>query len=277
LNLEAIDDKMRALTISFSGGEVSVRTGTRVLIAALTTTAFACAGQVPEPRTVQGSCAPVYGQDVCTWATLDEAGGLVEFGATVPVAAIDAAPHDMEMVWPPVASAVLSMPAEVTAAAGVDHLTVYWEAHGHPPGPYLTPHFDFHFYNVASAAREAIDCADTTKPAAFPAGYGMTDVEIPGIGTLIGLCVPAMGMHALLESEMTGQDLFSGTMVIGYDRGTPLFFEPMLTRELLVKRQSFDLPMPTVASLPAGVRYPQRYRAEYHAATDSYRFTFSGI
>lgn len=226
---------------------------------------------------MQGGCAALYGADVCTWATLDGAGSLVEFGATVPLAAIEAAPHDMAMAWPPVMGAAVAMPAEVVAAAGVDHLTVYWEAHGHPPGPYLTPHFDFHFYNVSTAVREAIDCSDTTKPAALPEGYGMVDVEIPGIGMLVGLCVPSMGMHALLESELASENLFSGTMVVGYDRGTPLFFEPMITRDLLTKRQSFDLPMPTLPELPAGVRYPQRYRADYDAATDSYRFVFSGM
>ena len=125
---------------------------------------------------------------------------------------------------------MLQLPESAQRQSGLTHFTMFWEAHGHPPTPYLTPHFDFHFYTIPTGERAAIDCADTTKPAAFPAGYGMADVEIPGIGTLIGLCVPAMGMHALLESEMNGQDLFTGTMVIGYDRGTPLFFEPMLTR-----------------------------------------------
>jgi len=236
-----------------------------------------CSGPAPEPRTVQGDCAGLYGADICSWATLSGSGEILEFGATVPLAAIEAAPHDMEMAWPPAMGAAVRMPAEVTQAAGVDHLTVYWEAHGHPPGPYLTPHFDFHFYNVSTAVREAIDCADTTKPTSLPAGYALVDVEIPEVGMLPGLCVPSMGMHALLESELASGEMFSGTMVIGYNRGTPQFFEPMITREMLLKRQSFDLPMPTVAGLPEGVRYPQRFRAEYEAGTDSYRFTFSGI
>lgn len=234
-----------------------------------------CTEPPAAPRTVQGECADVFGGNVCTWATV-RADSLVEFGAIVPVAAIEGAPHDAEMVWPPVASAVLRMPAEVTSALGVHHLTVYWEAHGHPPGPYLTPHFDFHFYNVTSGAREAIDCANMAKPMSVPPGYELPDIDIPGIGMLEGLCVPAMGMHALLASEMASGSLFSGTMVIGYNQGSPLFFEPMITRALMMQRQSFDLAMPAVSGLPEGVRYPTHYRAEYDAATDAYKFIFSG-
>jgi len=239
--------------------------------------AAGCGGSAPEARTVQGACADVYGGNVCTWADLDGAGVVTAFGATVPLAAIEGAPDEMEMVFPPVASAAVALPAEVTAANGLDHLTVYWEAHGHPPGPYLTPHFDFHFYNIPSATRAAIDCVDLTKPTALPAGYELVDVEIPEIGMLEGLCVPGMGMHGLLASELASDQLFHGTMVIGYNAGAPIFVEPMITRDMLLKRQSFDLPVPAVPGLPDGVRYPQRFRAEYQADTDTYRFTFSGI
>jgi hypothetical protein len=236
----------------------------------------ACAARTPEPRTVQGECAEVYGANVCTWATMD-GDAVIEFGATVPLAVAARAPHDMEMAWPPLANAIVRMPAEVAAATGVDHLTVYWEPHGHPPGAYLTPHFDFHFYNISTATREAIDCTDATKPAPLPAGYGMVDLEIPELGVLVGLCVPEMGMHALLASELQSDRIFDGTMVIGFYQGSPIFFEPMIARDMLMRRESFELPMPAVSGLPAGVRYPQRFRAEYDAAAAAYRFIFSGI
>jgi hypothetical protein len=235
----------------------------------------ACAATAPQPRTVQGECADVYGAPVCTWATLDGTGAVIEFGATVPLAVAEGAPHDMEMTWPPLASAIVRMPAEVAAATGVDHLTVYWEPHGHPPGAYLTPHFDFHFYNIATETRVAIDCTDATRPAALPADYGMIDLEDPDLGLLVGLCVPEMGMHALLASELQSDQVFDGTMVIGFYRGSPIFFEPMIARDMLMRRQSFDLPMPAVSGLPPGVRYPTRFRAEYDAAAAGYRFTFS--
>ncbi len=252
-----------------------MRTGIHFMVATLAVVALVgCAASAPQ--TVQGECAEFQGANVCSWATLDGADSLIEFGATVPLAAIEQASLDLPMVWPPLLGAIVRMPEQVTAAMGVDHVTIYWEPHGHPPGPYLTPHFDFHFYHVSSETREAIDCADTTKPTVLPAGYVLVDVEIPEVGMLEGLCVPAMGMHALLESELESDEVFDGTMVIGYDRGTPLFFEPMITREMFMRRQSFDLPMPAVSGLPDGVRYPTHYRAEYDAATDAYRFIFSG-
>lgn len=200
-----------------------------------------------------------------------------EFEVTIPLSSIERAPQEMEMGWPPVLVATLNLPTDVTSAMGVDHLTVYWEPHGHPPGAYLTPHFDFHFYNIATGTREAIDCADQTKPADIPAGYRLVDVEIPGVGMLVGLCIPAMGMHALLASEVESDEIFDGTMVIGYYHGSPILFEPMIARDMLMRRQSFDLPMPTVSGLPDGVGYPRSVRAEYDAATDAYRFIFSGV
>ncbi|CAN5636424.1 hypothetical protein BH23GEM3_BH23GEM3_02700 [soil metagenome] len=237
----------------------------------------ACAGRTPEQHTVQGECSEVYGANVCTWATMDGKDAVIEFGATIPLAVAERAPHEMEMAWPPVANAVVRMPAAVAAATGVDHLTIYWEPHGHPPGAYLTPHFDFHFYNISTATRVAIDCTDATKPAVLPADYGMIDLEVPELGVLVGLCVPEMGMHTLLASELQSDQIFDGTMVIGFYHGSPIFFEPMIARDMLMRRQSFELPMPAVSGLPAGVRYPQRFRAEYDAAGAAYRFIFSGI
>jgi len=229
-----------------------------------------------EPRTVQGECVDVYGASVCSWAVFDGTGGVLEYGATIPLALVERAPHDMEMAWPPIANATVQMPAELTAATGVDHITVYWEPHGHPPGAYLTPHFDFHFYNISNGARVAIDCTDATKPAALPANYGMVDIDVPELGMLVGLCVPEMGMHALLASELQSEEVFDGTMVIGYYHAAPIFFEPMISRDMLMRRQSFQLPMPAVSGLPEGVRYPERFRAEYDPADDAYRFIFSG-
>ena len=94
---------------------------------------------------------------------------------------------------------------------------------------------------------------------------------------LVGLCVADMGMHALLASELESDEIFDGTMVVGYYQGAPIFVEPMIASDMLMRRQSFDLPVPAVSGLPEGMRYPQRFRAEYDAATEAYRFIFSGV
>jgi hypothetical protein len=218
----------------------------------------------------------VYGADVCTWAKVD-GDRIVEFGATVPMAAIENAPLDLEMAWPPVLTAALVMPDVVRERMGVHHLKLYWEAHGHPPGPYLVPHFDFHFYTISQAETDAIDCASLNKPAELPAGYDLPDVEIPEVGTLIGLCVPQMGMHALLKAELESDEPFEGTMVVGYYEEEPIFFEPMITQELLLQRQTFPLDFPAYSGSGPGVVLPTRFEAVYDESASAYEFVFSGF
>ncbi|HSE44849.1 MAG TPA: hypothetical protein VLA89_05930, partial [Gemmatimonadales bacterium] len=158
--------------------------------------------------------------------------------------------------------------------------TVFWESMGHPPGPYLTPHFDFHFYTIGQDQRMAMDCTDLSKPAELAAGYTLPDVTLPppmaamiGTTTLMGLCVPGMGMHSLLTSELEGTGLFRGTMVIGYYQGKPIFIEPMISKEMLLEQKGFELPIPAIPGL-TGNR-PRSFRAEYDTAQKAYRFVFS--
>jgi len=230
---------------------------------------------------VPGACADVFGGEVCTWATLDDA-TLVEAGATIPLASIEGAPTDVPMVWPPVPEVSVDMPQAVTDQAGLRQLTVNWEAGGHPPGAFMTPHFDFHFYMASPADIAAVDCVDERKPAELPADYELPDIPLPpemaemlGVPVLVGLCVPQMGMHALLASETQRTAVFDGTMVIGYYRGTPTFIEPMISKAMLMKRASFDLDVPIVPGLTGS--QPTRFRAEYDRVTDTYRFTLSGF
>jgi hypothetical protein len=225
-------------------------------------------------ETVQGECGQMYGADVCVWGELS-GGSLQGFGATIPVAAIENAPDDMEMVWPPVANAILTLPEPVRNTTGFQTLTVYWEAHGHPPGPYLTPHFDFHFYGLSRQDIEAIDCADAGKPAQLAAGYELPDTDIPGLGMLVGLCVPKMGMHSLPAAELHAADLFEKTMIVGYYRAAPIFVEPMITRATLMQKQGFTMAIPSVPGQPAGTRYPTSFRADYDSTGQAYRFVFS--
>jgi len=238
----------------------------------------ACAKEVPVVDVV-GECADVYQAELCTWARM-QGTTVVAVGATVPIASIANAPDDEHMAWPPVPAATLRMPESVEQQSGLTELTVLWEAHGHPPGPYLTPHFDFHFYTIMPAERTAIDCADLTKPSVLPAEYSLPDVTLPppmaemvGLSTLIGLCVPEMGMHSLLTSELESTDMFRGSIVLGYYHGRPIFIEPMLTRALLLEKRSFDLPISSIPGM-AGP-YPRAFRAEYDALQQVYHFVFS--
>lgn len=233
-----------------------------------------CSNKPPAAVELAGDCQPAFGAQVCTWASM--AGSkVVALGATIPMAAIEQSPAEMQMAWPPVAEAVIPLPAEVRSATGVDHLTVYWEPHGHPPTPYLTPHFDFHFYIISDSARRAMDCSDTSKPAELPSGYALPDIDIPGIGMLKGLCVAQMGMHALEAAALADTATFRGAMVMGYYAGKPIFFEPMISKAMLLEKKSFSFPLPTPAGAPASVRFPTSFQAEYDAALPGYRFVFS--
>lgn len=231
---------------------------------------------------VAGGCATVHGGEICTWARM-QGDRVVDVGATVPIASIENAPADVHaMAWPPVMAAGIALPEAIVASTGMRELTVYWEPMGHPPGPYLTPHFDFHFYTIPGAERMAIECTDLSKPTEMPAGYALPDVALPpdmakltGTNELTGLCVPQMGMHALLASEMESTTTFRGTMVVGYTKGKPIFVEPMLTKAMLLEKASFDLPMPTVPGMTPAA--PRAFRAEYDAQAGAYRFTFSGF
>jgi len=227
-----------------------------------------------QTRNVAGTCEPAFGGQICTWAKMSGS-KVVSLGANVPLTAIEGVPADGPMVWPPVPAAVIAMPASARNATGVDHLTVYWEHHGHPPTPFLTPHFDFHFYSISDSDRKAIDCTNKTKPLAVVTGYTLPDIDIPGLGMLEGLCVSGMGMHALLSPELTATTPFSGTMVMGYYDSKPIFFEPMVAKAKLMEKKSFTLPMVVPKGLAKGVHYPRKFQAVYDAKMPGYRLVFT--
>ena len=199
------------------------------------------------------------------------------FGATVPIGSVQNAPADAPMVWPPVAAAVIPLPEAVSSATGFKVMTLYWEPHGHPPDPYFVPHFDFHFYTISADELSAIDCADSTKPVRPPVAYELPDVSVPQLGTLLGLCVPKMGMHAVRGAELHAATTFQKTMIVGYYRGRPIFVEPMITRATLLERRSFSLDIPEVPDRPTSERYPTTFRADYDSTAQMYKFVFSGL
>jgi hypothetical protein len=249
----------------------------RTLAAASAATLLACAPDAPTVSRIDGECADAFGAEVCTWAVV-EGDAVVEVGATVPLASVEGAPADAPFEWPPATAASIALPeAERT---GLTHMTVNWEAMGHPPETFLVPHFDFHFYMISSEERMAIDCTRLEKPTDVPEGYVVPDenlppelAEITGVETLIGVCVPEMGMHALNAEEMASTEPFTGTMIVGYYDERPIFVEPMIAQSFLTERRTFDVAMPAVP----GKAGPTAFRAEYDEALDAYRFVFSGF
>lgn len=267
---------MKALFLRFHAGTAVTRHPlVLTVVVAFVLSGLATTGD-PGSTVVPGPCEPAYGGEVCTWAEMS-GGELVAMGATVPLKTIESAPHDLEMVWPPPSLASIKLPPVVREAAGFDHVMVNWEHHGHPPGPFMTPHFDFHFYTLTPEEVARIDCSDEGKPSKLPTGYALPDISIPELGDLVGLCVPNMGMHGLAEKDLAREDAFDATMVVGYYGGKPIFIEPMVSKAMLMEGKPFTIDVPRIGDVPAGIRYPTRFRADYDAGSRSYRLIFSGF
>ncbi len=251
-----------------------------VSVLLLAFTIGACAKD-DEITDLKGNCANAYKAQICTYAKT-KGKTLVEAGAVIPMATIENAPAGEPMAWPPVAGAVAFMPDSAIKQSGLTHLTFYWEGDGHPPGAFMTPHFDFHFYTVPPSEVATMDCKDLSKPTALPASFALPDIPLPpdmakmtGVPTLVGLCVPGMGMHAILTSEIERKDAFEGSMVIGYYKGKLVFIEPMISKATMMKKASFDLPVPDLPGFTGA--HPTKFHAEYDAAGNAYRFIFTGF
>lgn len=128
----------------------------------------------------------------------------------------------------------LELPSDIDVAP-YDHITMDWNAHGHPPMMvYDKPHFDFHFYFMNQAERDQITPFDTvefTKPLA-PENLAPLYLETPD-------GVPRMGVHIidLMSPEISGDGSFTHTFIYGKYDGELNFLEPMVTKEFLDSKQ----------------------------------------
>ena len=220
------------------------------------------------------NCQDVFGGQVCTWGEYQD-GNLVAFGATVPLTTIENSPTEGPMAMPPMEDGQVAFPEDVQQKAGIDHLGINWEKHGHEPPTFMTPHYDFHFYTISPEEVSTIDCSNHVKPDSIPEGYVLPDVQDPELGLLVGTCVPAMGMHSLLEKDMNATELFSATMIVGYYNAKTIFIEPMIARETLLKRETFSVGVPKSDGSGGHAPWPTSFTAAYDPDSDAYRFTFS--
>src|SRR6516162_2546149 len=115
--------------------------GLRTVVSALVVAAVLGCSKNDSVVELKGSCVDVYKSQVCTWARM-QGENLVEVGATVPIGSIENSPADPPMVWPPVQVAVIDLADAAREKGELMNLSMYCEAHGHPPGEYITPHFD---------------------------------------------------------------------------------------------------------------------------------------
>jgi hypothetical protein len=179
-----------------------------------------------------------------------------------------------------------------------------WNSAGHePPGVYDVPHFDFHFYTITKAERDAIDPA-VIGEAEYAARANRlppeperaaADVPLgPPDAPPAAVAVPRMGVHwgSLNAPELQGlfghpeaARPFTTTFLRGSWDGRVTFDEPMVTRAFILGRKAAaaaaqrDSVMPLPAAQryrPAG-DYPTAYRVAYDAQAREYRIALTRL
>jgi len=159
-----------------------------------------------------------------------------------------------------------------------------WNPSGHEPTAiYGLPHFDFHFYTISKAARDAIVPTDpdfairaaSLPPAEFRPPFYLDNATAVSLPAAL-VTVPRMGLHWIdvrspeLQAALgnpAGFQPFTKTYFVGSWDGRFIFGEPMITRAYLlaVRDAASDeiIPLPVAARVePAGF-YPAAYRIAY--------------
>ena len=170
-------------------------------------------------------------------------------------------------------------------------IEVDWNPTGHG-GPYVAPHFDFHFYRVPLATRNEIDLKAPdfeTKAARLPAAeempatYASTHVLLNT--TPAGMTVPRMGLHWLdtRSPELPPQNRpFTATYIMGSWNGQVIFDEPMVTRDFILAQRSGPATGASIA-VPAARRYvpsgfyPASYGISWNESAREYRIALQGL
>ena len=168
---------------------------------------------------------------------------------------------------------------------------VDWNPTGHG-GPYVAPHFDFHFYRVPLATRNEIDlkapdfeAKAARLPAAeeLPATYASSHVLLNT--TPAGMTVPRMGLHWVdtRSPELPPQNRpFTATYIMGSWNGQVIFDEPMVTRDFILAQRSGPasgaaIPVPAAQRyVPAGF-YPASYGISWDEGAREYRIALQGL
>lgn len=175
------------------------------------------------------------------------------------------------------------LPLPANHGTGYQVVEANWNPGGHPPPMvYTVPHFDFHFYVVSLAARDAILPTDpdfATKAgnlppqADRPANYKAD--AIPGGATI---AVPRMGVHWTNSAshEFHGSP-FDVTFVVGSWNGSFTFLEPMVELSYLKSKPDFQAAAAVPGTFGAAGDRPAGYRVSWNAEAKEYRVALTGL
>jgi hypothetical protein len=210
----------------------------------------------------------------------------LELGIALDERALDGLPStEMEYRY------LLPLPAQAPDPYKLVELD--WNPHGHPPPQvYTVPHFDFHFYTITLAERNAIVPSNPSFAAeannlpsdgyvppfyAVLAGPGQTPADI---------AVPMMGVHwsdvrspelqAMLGHPENYQP-FTKTFIYGSWNGRFIFYEPMVTLAYLQSNSDFSSDIPVPQLYPEPGYFPTSYKVTYDAQAKEYRVALTGL
>jgi hypothetical protein len=234
---------------------------------------------VPPIQWVFGDAELVDGNLVVSWARVHAWNGVKEVGVTIPVAVFDEMPEE-DGPGPHGAYATLAFPDIVQETTYFNHVELHSNPHGHdtPPGSVnpirnSVPHFDFHYYAIPEEAVWLIP-ASTVPPPLLPR---VAPERLPAGYTQPGRSIVEMGRHSSPIWSLFDPDFLSTITLAGFlpDATQMHFIEPMVSRERLLERTDFELPVPMPAEFGRLMRYPTKFVADYDADLDAYHFVYS--
>lgn len=219
------------------------------------------------------------------YVTIDQkAGKPLEIGVALDSTAMRNLPAPMGMPMPhgDMHEYILDLPQQ--APAPYKFVELDWNPQGHGD-PYAEAHFDFHFYTIPIAERNAIDPTSPDYAAQagnFPAPqYIRQNYACPC--TLLNLppvavAVPRMGMHWIdvTSPEFNGQP-FTATFITGTWNGKSIFQEPMITKSFILATTDKTIPLPAAAAASPAGYYPGAYRVTYDAQAKEYRIAITNL
>jgi Domain of unknown function (DUF5602) len=245
------------------------------------------------PRIAYGPSLALGQGTARTFVSLDNQGAPTKLGVALSESAMQGLPTTPMPGMPSAVMLTLALPSEASNT-GFDHVMLDWNPAGHEPDHvYTHPHFDFHFYQITSAERDAIVPSNPTyaakvgvfpSPDFVPAGFVAGNV-LAGVPA-VAAAVPFMGMHWLdvtspeLQPPPSGKT-FTTTFIYGSYDGKFTFLEPMITKAYIEsmkdKADGVTMPIGVAAKVAKTGAYPNAYSIKYDAASKEYRITLEGL
>jgi hypothetical protein len=227
----------------------------------------AISSNISQDSIYKGSQVKVFGGKAWVWIKFDSVGKPRQLAITLTNTVFTTVPFDTTLEEQEI---VIPAPSQANITAFHD-FAIDWSPQGHlPQGIYDLPLFDFHFYTISEAERQAIFTDSnyyqrfrTYPPKKYvPANYGLVNAGgIPGGG-----CITGVHLYDTTASEFHGQT-FTQTFVYGSYNGKVDFYDPMMTLNFLQSTQGFQRSIPQPAKFMINGYYPTKMEVVKHATS----------